>query len=73
MWGPFFFIISLMILLALNVFCMMFPLYIRSLNRPAEHDRRLKMTWLLVGIVLAVLVADWIVVEVIQGLSHIDS
>lgn len=61
MWGPFFVIISLMLLLALNVFCVAFPFYIRSLNRPAEQDRRATLIWLLVCVVLVVLVADSIV------------
>jgi len=61
MWGPFFVIVLLMLLVALNVFCVAFPFYIRSLNRPAEQDRRASLTVLLIGIVLVVLVADWVV------------
>lgn len=61
MWGPFFVIVLLMLLLALNVFCVAFPFYIRRLNRPAEQARRASLTVLLIGIVLVVLLADWFV------------
>lgn len=58
MWESFFVIILLMLLVALNVFCVAFPFYIRRLNRPTEQDRRASLTILLIGIVLVVLLAD---------------
>lgn len=73
MWGPFFVIIALMLLLALNVFCVAFPFYLRSLNRPAEQARRASLIRLLIGFALVVLVADWVVGEIIWGLSRLDS
>lgn len=72
MWGPFFVIVLLMLLLALNVFCMAFPFYIRRLTRPAEQARRASLTRLLIGIVLVVLVADWVVAKGIWGLTRPD-
>ena len=60
MWEPFFIIIGLMLLLALNVFCVAFS-FIKILKWPAEQNRRVSLTLLLVGIALVVLVADWAV------------